>query len=343
MDFFWRQSAYRGIALWVALSALMVLVSSGTGAMAGTLEEVRKRGMLRCGVSEGLPGFSAQDKDKRWQGFDVDFCRALAAPVFDDPEKIEFVPLSATSRFGALARNEIDVLSRNTTWTLERDVVRDLEFLGVSYYDGQGFMTRRSHGLSSALQMAGVTVCVLAGTTSETNAKRFLAANKQEVAVKSFDGRDDLLKAYDAGQCGAYSADRSGLASNRQRLRKPDDHMLLPEVISKEPLGPVVRQGDPQWADVGRWVLNLLVNAEEVGWTKAAAASGSGEPPLSVSKEISDKLGLDPDWPVAVVKAVGNYGEIFDRNVGSNSPLDLPRGVNALWTRGGILYAPPMR
>jgi general L-amino acid transport system substrate-binding protein len=343
MDVFWRQSASRGIAFCVALGALMVLVPAGSGAMAGTLDDVRKRGILRCGVSEGLPGFSAQGKDNRWRGFDVDFCRALAAAVLDDPEKIEFVPLSATARFDALARNEIDVLSRNTTWTLQRDVVRDLEFLGISYYDGQGFMTRRSNGLSSALQMAGVTVCVLAGTTSEANAKRFLAAKKVEAPVKLFEARDDLLKAYDAGQCDAYSADMSGLASDRQRLREPDEHMLLPEVISKEPLGPVVRQGDPRWADVGRWVLNLLVNAEEVGWTKAAAASGSDEPPLSVSKEISDKLGLDPDWPVAVVKAVGNYGEIFERNVGSNSPLELPRGVNALWTRGGILYAPPMR
>ena len=330
-------------------ACIMVLVSFAGMALglldasASTLDDVRKRGKLRCGVSEGLPGFSSQDEDKRWSGFDVDYCRALAAAVLGDPDRNEFVPLSATARFDALATEKIDVLSRNTTWTLERDVVLGFEFVGVSYYDGQGFLTRRSNGVSSALQLVGASVCVLEGTTSETNARRYFADNSVSVTIKPFQVRDELVKAYDAEKCDAYSADASGLASDRQRMSEPDAHMLLPEVISKEPLGPVVRQDDPQWVEIGRWVLYLLINAEEVGWTKAAAESGSNEPPISVSQTVAKKLGLDAQWPTFVIKAVGNYGEIFARNVGEGSPLELSRGVNALWTRGGILYAPPLR
>lgn len=338
-----RYSIRRLMANCLAVVVLLALAAGGQPAGAGTLDDVRKRGKLLCGVSEGLPGFSWQGADKRWVGFDVDYCRALAAAVLADPDKIDFVPLSATARFDALTSGKIDVLSRNTTWTLERDVARELEFLGISYYDGQGFMTQRSNGLSSALQLAGATICVLEGTTSEENAKRYFADNKVDVKITAFKGRDQLVEAYGAGKCDAYSADMSGLASDRQRMSAPDDHMLLPEVVSKEPLGPVVRQGDAQWADIGRWVLYLLINAEEAGWTRAAAASAAAEPPITIPPPISDKLGLPTDWPVAVIKAVGNYGEIFDRNVGPDSSLAITRGVNALWTRGGILYAPPMR
>ena len=334
----------RGNAAWaMMLLASVGLVLGHASAAAGTLDDVRKRGTLRCGVSEGLPGFSSQGEDKRWTGFDVDYCRALAAAVLGNASKIEFVPLSATARFEALAAKKIDVLSRNTTWTFERDIMLGLEFVGVSYYDGQGFMTRRSNGVQSALQLVGASVCVLDGTTSAANAQRYFADNNISVTIQPFQAREELVKAYDAGTCDAYSADASGLASDRQRMSEPDAHMLLPEVISKEPLGPVVRQDDRQWIEIGRWVLYLLINAEEAGWTKAAAGGGAAEQPISVSQAATQQLGLDTQWPVLVIKAVGNYGEVFARNVGADSPLELPRGVNALWTRGGILYAPPLR
>jgi general L-amino acid transport system substrate-binding protein len=314
-------------------------IAAATRTTAGTLDEVRKRGVLNCGVSEGLEGFSAQDKAKVWHGFDVDFCRAVAAAVLGDPEKVSFVPLSTTTRFEALTSGKIDLLARNTTWTMSRDVVLGFEFVGISYYDGQGFMTRRDNGLSSALQLSQATICLLEGTTSETNAAHFFAAKKITVKIKTYKDRATLVKDYDANRCDAYSADRSGLASDRLRTSDPAAHMLLPEVISKEPLGPVVRQGDAQWADINRWVLFLLINAEETGWTRSTAANVM----IATSDEINARLGLDKTWTVNVIKAVGNYGEVFDRNVGTGSRLELTRGVNALWTRGGILYAPPMR
>lgn len=327
----------------VLLAIVPTLFLGAMSAAAGTLEDIRKRGTLTCGVSEGLIGFSSKAADGTWTGFDVDYCRAVAAAVLGDATKVAFVPLSASARFDALAEKKIDVLSRNTTWTMERDVVRGFEFVGVSYYDGQGFMTRRSNGLSSALQLAQASICVIDGTTARPNAEQYFAANKISVTFKTFTDRTSLTEAYEAEHCDAYSADRSGLASDRLRLTKPDDHMLLPEVISKEPLGPVMRQDDLQWVEVGRWVLNLLITGEEVGWTRAMASKGPLEPALTVPDAVHQKLGLAPGWPLAVIKAVGNYGEIFERNVGAESPLDLPRGVNALWSRGGILYAPPMQ
>lgn len=328
---------------WVVLAMVPTLFLGAMSAAAGTLDDVRKRGTLTCGVSEGLIGFSSKVADGTWTGFDVDYCRAVAAAVLGDATKVTFVPLSASARFEALAEKKIDILSRNTTWTMERDVVRGFEFVGVSYYDGQGFMTRRSNGLSSALQLAQASICVIDGTTAKPNADQFFAANKISVTFKSFADRTSLIAAYEAEQCDAYSADRSGLASDRLRLSKPEDHVLLPEVISKEPLGPAMRQDDLQWVEVGRWVLNLLITGEEVGWTRAMASKGPLEPTLTVPDVVHQKLGLAPGWPLATIKAVGNYGEIFERNIGAESPLDLPRGVNALWSRGGILYAPPMR
>lgn len=330
---------FAGISVVVVYAIAVAGVAALSPATAGTLDDVRQRGVLNCGVSEGLEGFSAQDKAKAWRGFDVDFCRAVAAAVLGDSQKVSFVPLSTTTRFEALKSGKIDLLARNTTWTLSRDVVLGFEFAGVSYYDGQGFMTRRANGLSSALQLAQATICLLEGTTSQTNAAQFFAEKKINVTLKTYKDRAELVKDYDANRCDAYSADRSGLASDRLRTSDPEAHMLLPEVISKEPLGPVVRQGDAQWADINRWVLFLLVNAEEVGWARKDAAKAM----IVTSDEVNAKLGLDKAWTVNVIAAVGNYGEIFDRNVGAGSRLGLTRGVNALWTRGGILYAPPMR
>lgn len=334
-----RPNGLARLATTLGLAIIMAGTAGVIAAGAGTLDDVRKRGTLNCGVSEGLEGFSAQDKAKVWSGFDVDFCRAVAAAVLGDSSKINFVSLSTTTRFEALTSGKIDILSRNTTWTLSRDVVLGFEFVGISYYDGQGFMTRRDNGLSSALQLAQATICLLEGTTSQTNAQHFFAEKKIEVKFKAYKDRGTLVKDYDAKRCDAYSADRSGLASDRLRTSDPEAHMLLPEVISKEPLGPVVRQDDAQWAEINRWVLYLLVNAEEAGWTQQTANSAM----IKTADEVNSKLGLDKAWPVNVISAVGNYGEIFERNVGSGSRLGLTRGVNALWTRGGILYAPPMR
>jgi general L-amino acid transport system substrate-binding protein len=327
----------------LGLALAIFLVAGATTLSAATLDEVRSRGVLNCGVSEGLAGFSSRNADGTWSGFDVDYCRAVAAAVFGDPEKIAFVPLSATARFDALTSKKIDVLSRNTTWTMERDVLRGFEFIGVSYYDGQGFMTRRANGLSSTLQLGRASICVLDGTTAQTNAERYFERNAIKVEFKSFKDRSALIKAYDSGDCLAYSADRSGLASDRTRMRQPDEHMLLPEVISKEPLGPLVRDGDAQWADITRWVLFLLINAEEVGWTQHAASKPALATAISPETGASAAVGLDPAWFETVIKAVGNYGEIFARNIGQESPLGLDRGINALWNQGGILYAPPMR
>lgn len=333
----WSLSKLLGGALALMTTMTNFAVTSPT--LAGTLDEVRKRGVLICGVSEGLKGFSAQNNEKTWGGFDVDFCRAVAAAVIGDPQKVRFAPLSATTRFEALSSGKIDLLARNTTWTLSRDVALGFEFVGVSYYDGQGFMTRRDNGISSALQLAQATICLLEGTTSQANAARYFADNKIDVKFKPYKDRSQLIKDYDAKKCDAYSADMSGLASGRTRLSDPEAHILLPEVISKEPLGPVVRQDDPQWSDINRWVMFLLINAEEVGWTQSLASKAM----IETTDKVNAQLGLDKEWAVNVIKAVGNYGEIFARNVGKDSKLGSPRGVNALWTRGGILYAPPMR
>lgn len=326
-----------------ALLALLTFVMPSGGAGAGTLDTVREAGALRCGVSEGLIGFSAQDADQAWRGFDVDYCRALAAAIFGDGDKVAFVPLGASDRFEALKAGKIDILSRNTTWTLGRDIEAELEFVGVSYYDGQGFMVGVERGLSSALQLDGAKVCILGGTTSVDNAKSYFARNELKVQVVEFEKRDEALAAYQKGDCTAYSADRSALASQRSGLPEPDAHMLLPEVISKEPLGPAVRQDDPAWSELARWVLFLLVNAEEAGWTSAKADAPPAEFADNALRKAGAKLGLDAGWASDVIRTVGNYGEIFERNVGAESPLKLERGINALWTQGGILYAPPMR
>jgi len=327
----------------VVFLALAMMLVSALDLRAGTLDSVRQRGKLLCGVSEGLAGFSAPDDSKKWRGFDVDFCRAVAAAVFGSGDKVDFLSLNAVDRFGALSSGRIDILSRNTTWTLARDVEKGLEYVGISYFDGQGFMVHVDKGMSTALQLDGEKLCVLSGTTSLVNAKAFFARGKMKVEILEFPNREGALKAYEKGECTAFSSDRSALASMRSGLEKADDHMLLPEVISKEPLGPVVRDDDSSWSELTRWILFLLVNAEEVGWSQASADEIPNTSSLSIPATIAAKLGLKESWARDAIKAVGNYGEVFERNLGKGSPLKLERGLNALWTRGGILYAPPMR
>lgn len=312
---------------------------SAATAVAGTLDDVKARGTLNCGVSEGLVGFSARDKDGKWSGFDVDYCRAVAAAVLGDAGKVKYVPLSAVKRFDALKSGKIDVLSRNTTWTMSRDITLGLEFIGITYFDGQGFLTRRENGISSALQLGAAKICALSGTTSEANARAYFTHNKVDVEIVTFAKREAALKAYEARDCDAYSADRSALASERSKLPDSAEHMLLPEVASKEPLGPVVRQDDQAWAELNRWVLFLLINAEEAGWGIAS----KGAAPITLPEKVNARLGLPKGWPAKVISTVGNYGDIFERNIGRDTPLALGRGLNALWTRGGLIYAPPMR
>lgn len=326
-----------------AIAALAAISLGPAVAQADTLKKVTDRGKLLCGVSEGLAGFSAPGDDKTWRGFDVDFCRAVSAAVFGDADKVDYIPLSAVERFDALRDGKIDVLSRNTTWTLGRDVDTALTFAGVSYYDGQGFMTSVENGLSSALELSGAKICVLAGTTTFTNTRAFFNRNRMNVEILEFEKREGAVKAYERGECTAYTSDRSALASVRTLLAEPDDHMLLPEVISKEPLGPVVREDDPVWAGLVRWTLFVLINAEEDGWSSETAEDMPDTIPLEALQAAGRKMGISEDWAKNVIAAVGNYAEIFNRNVGKDSPLKLERGLNALWTNGGILYAPPLR
>ncbi len=328
-----------------AIFCAHVLGASAT-AQASTLEEVRQRGVLNCGVSNGLLGFSYQEagpkNTKVWRGLDVDYCRAVAAAIFADPDKVKFVPLSASERFKALQDKKIDVLSRNTSWTMERDVKHDFAFVGISYFDGQGFMTRQENGLSSALQLSQAKICVLDGTTSQRNVERYYKAQKIDVTIEKFTDRTAMAKAYDEKKCDAMSADRSGLASLRAGLKVPEDHVLLPEVISKELLGPVVRQDDAQWIDVTRWVLFLLINAEEIEWTQHEAAKAGTTDLIAPDSAINQKLGLKDGWCRDVIKSVGNYAEIYKRNILTNYKLGLQRGINSLWLRGGLMVAPPM-
>jgi len=321
-----------------------------TGALPATgkrLDEIRARGKLVCGVNAGLLGFSHRKGTGEWAGIDADFCRAVAVAALGDAGKIEFVPLDATQRFDALKSGEIDLLSRNTTWTMSRDVDMGLEFVGVLYFDGQSFMTSEERGLVSAQQLAGTKVCVQSATTTETNMSYYFGTLQISAETKVFASRDELVKAYLAGDCDAYTADRSSLFADRAGFSEPLRHIVLPEVISKEPLGPAVLQGDQEWVEIVRWTLAGLVNAEEVGLDQASAASASeltGDPERLVEGAAAsgERLRLDRDWLRKVVATVGNYGEMFEGNVGATSPLGMDRGINALWKKGGILFAPPM-
>lgn len=330
--------------LLLAMSAVIYQQS----ATAATLDDVRDRGFIRCGVNVGLPGFSSPDADGIYTGLDVDYCRSLAAAIFNDGSAVEYVPLSSSQRFDALTRGDIDVLARNTTWTMSRDTAYG-EFVGVSYYDGQGFMVRRSMGVNSATELSGARVCVLSGTTTELNATDYFNSNRLKVRFVKFGDGGQLVSAYDQRQCDVYTTDRSGLAAQQLRLEKPSAHKILPEIISKEPLGPVVRQNDAQWADIARWTLNCWINAEEMGIERKnvnrliKSSVPSVRRLLGREGDFGKNLGLQNSWCYNVIALVGNYGESYDRNVGPETPLKLQRGVNALWTNGGILYAPPIR
>jgi general L-amino acid transport system substrate-binding protein len=330
-----------------AAGALVALIAGS--ASAATLDTVKQRGVLNCGSNTGLAGFGQPDAQGSWTGLDVDYCRAVAAAVLGDANKVKFVPLSAKDRFTALQSGEVDVLVRNTTWTISRETSLGLEFTGVNYYDGQGFMVRKALKVASALELGGASVCVQQGTTTELNLADYFRANKLELKSVTFASSDETLKAYEAGRCDAFTTDASGLYAERLRLAKPDEHMVLPEIISKEPLGPVVRKGDDQWFDIVKWVQFAQVTAEELGITKAnvdeklKADSPDVKRLLGTEGKFGESLGLPNDWAVSVIKSVGNYGETFERNVGQGSPLKIARGLNALWSKGGLQYAPPIR
>ncbi|MET3846019.1 amino acid ABC transporter substrate-binding protein [Bradyrhizobium sp. OAE829] len=322
---------------------------SAQAASAQTLKTVKDRGMLSCGVSQGLPGFSSPDDKGNWTGLDVDICRAIAAAVFNDPSKIKFVPLSAKDRFTALQSGEIDVLSRNTTWTLSRDTSLGANFTGVTYYDGQGFMVKKALKVNSALELNSASVCVQQGTTTEQNLADYFKGNNMKYEVIAFGTNDEAVKAYESGRCDVFTTDVSGLYADRLKLANPADHVVLPEVISKEPLGPMVRHGDDQWFDIVKWTLYAMITAEELGITQKNAdeMAKSDKPEMKrvfgTDGNLGEQLGLTKDWVSRIVKAVGNYGESFERNVGAGSKLGIARGINALWSKGGIQYAPPIR
>jgi general L-amino acid transport system substrate-binding protein len=318
--------------------------------MAGAkLDAIKARGEILCGVSTGLAGFSIADSQGKWTGIDVDVCKAVAAALFGDANKVKFVPLSAQQRFTALQSGEVDVLSRNTTYTQQRDTALGLNFTGVTYYDGQGFMVAKKLNVKSAKELNGATVCVQPGTTTELNLADWARSNKVQVKPVVIEKLEEIEQAFFSGRCDAYTTDASGLAATRaSKAPKPDDFMLLPEIISKEPLGPAVQHGDDQWADLIRWTFNALVEAEEYGITaaKVEEMKKSDNPGikrlLGVTPGLGKNLGVSEEWAANAIKAVGNYGEVFERNLGSESPLGIPRGLNQLWNNGGIQYAPPI-
>lgn len=331
-------------------ASLAGLLVAGTAA-AATLDDVRARGTLNCGVNPGLTGFAAPDANGVWQGFDVDLCRAIAAAVLGDPQAVNFVPLSGETRFTGLAAGEVDVLARNSTWTYSRDTDLNLDFPAINYYDGQGFLVPTALGVTSAKELDGATVCIQTGTTTELNLADFFRVNNityQPVPIANdAEGRQQYL----AGACDTYTTDASGLASVRASFETPDDHVILPEIISKEPLGPAVRHGDNDWGDIVRWTFYALVTAEELGITSANVAemaAAAGDNPevnrlLGTEDEYGTMMGLDPKWAVNAITAVGNYGEVFERNIGESTPIGLARGLNAQWNQGGLMYAPPFR
>jgi general L-amino acid transport system substrate-binding protein len=333
----------------IVVTLLVVFLLPVDRCDAQTLKAVKERGTLNCGVSQGLMGFSSMDDKGTWTGFDVDFCRAVAAAIFDDPAKVTFVPLDAASRFTALRSNGIDLLSRNSTWTMSREGSLGLMFAGVAYYDGQGFLLRRDAGIDTALQLGGKTICTQTGTTTELNLSDYFRANDMDLKVLALGTAEETLKAYDDRKCEVLTSDVSQLYAERLKLAAPDGHIILPEVISKEPLGPAVRQGDDPWLNLIKWTLYSLINAEELGVKSNTIddAVRSSNPNIrrlvGTEGEFGEQLGLTKDWAARAVRAVGNYGEIYERNVGTQSRLSIPRGLNALWTLGGIQYAPPIR
>jgi general L-amino acid transport system substrate-binding protein len=333
----------------IRIALATVLGVAASAASAQTLNTVKSRGVLNCGANGSLAGFGLPDAQGRWTGLDVDFCKALAAAIFNDANKVKFVPLTAKDRFTALQSNEVDVLARNTTWTSSRDTGLGLNFTTVNYYDGQGFIVRKALKVNSALELNDAAVCVQQGTTTELNLADYFRANKMKLKTVTFATSTEAVKAYDAGRCDAYTTDASGLAGERLRLASANDHIILPEIISKEPLGPVVRHGDDQWFDIVKWTHYAMVTAEELGITRANVDEQLKSENPDVKRLLGSEgghgeaLGLTNDWALRIIKHVGNYGEVFERNVGQGSPLKIGRGLNALWTKGGLQYAPPVR
>ena len=327
-----------------------VTFAAGLQSQAATLDDVRADGRLRCGINPGLPGFSHTDDRGRWSGFEAAYCRALAAAVLGDADKISFVTLTGKTRFPALASGEVDILSRNTTWTYSRDVDLGFTFIGINYYDGQGFLGRRELGVESAIELDGASVCIQTGTTTELNLADFFRVNGIGYEPVPLETNAEARAAYEAERCDVYTTDVSGLAATKSTFDDPDAHTIYPQIISKEPLGPLVRQGDDQWADIARWVLNALITAEELGVTQANVAEmakGTDHPEinrmLGTEGSLGEMLGLDAEWAVRAIAAEGNYAEIFEKYLGAGSPLGLPRGFSALYSDGGILYSPPFR
>ena len=333
---------------WV-LSVLVLMLLSLT-AQATTLEEVKARGRLLCGVNPGLLGFAAKDADGTWAGFDVDFCKAVAAAALGDAAKVEYVPLNAQERFEKLKSGAVDVLARNTTWTMERETKMPLRFVGVNYMDGQGFMVNKALGVNTVMTMNQAAICFLTGTTTQANVEDFFREKQMTFTPVTFDKIDDLVAAYQGGKCDSYTADQSQLYAIRLKMGKPDDQIILPDIISKEPLGPMVRQGDEQWFNIVRWTLFALINAEELE-VKASnvddlvvnSKSPSVRRLLGAEGTFGVDMGLDAAWAARAIKASGNYAEVFERNLGKGSKLGIERGVNALWNAGGLLYVPPVR
>ena len=338
--------------LRITILSVICSLAMVPSAFAGTLDTVKDQGFFNCGVSQGVPGFSNPDENGNWSGIDVDVCRAVSAAIFGDADKVKYVPLTAKERFTALQAGEIDVLSRNTTWTLSRDAQIGLEFAGVNFYDGQGFMVRKDSGITSAMELGGASVCTNLGTTTELNMADFFRANGMDYEPVVFEKADEVVNAYDEGRCDTYTTDKSGLAAQRTKLADPDAHVVLPETISKEPLGPVVREGDGDWADVVRWSLNAMIEAEEFGLTNSNVKTTCAMTSNPVVARLCGKeggtgagLNLGDSWSYDIVSLVGNYGDVYEKHVGENTPVGLARAgsPNASYKNGGVLYAPPAR
>ncbi|AUM74217.1 amino acid ABC transporter substrate-binding protein [Paracoccus jeotgali] len=340
-----RKSVFFSVAAATALVAGASVAAEGD-----TLAQVKSRGELLCGVNTGLVGFASPDANGNWTGFDVAFCKALGAAVLGDSSKVKFVPLTGQTRFTGLSSGEVDVLSRNSTWTFSRDTDLKLDFAGVNYYDGQGFLVPKSLGVSSAKELDGATICIQTGTTTELNLADYFKANNMEYRPVNIDSNAEGEQQYMAGACDSYTTDASGLAATRAAFANPDQHVILPEIISKEPLGPIVRHGDNNWGDIVRWTLFALIAAEEYGVTSAnieELAKSSQNPEvqrlLGTTDDLGAMIGLDKEWAKRAIAASGNYGEIFAATIGEQTPIGLPRGLNAQWTQGGLLYAMPFR
>ncbi|MEM7406998.1 MAG: amino acid ABC transporter substrate-binding protein [Pseudomonadota bacterium] len=336
---------------FAATAAAVSTLAIASAASAGTLEDVKKKGFVQCGVSTGVPGFAFTDKDGNWQGFDPAVCQAVAAAVLGDSSKVKYTPTTGKTRFTVLRAGEVDMLARNTTWTFSRDTDLQLTFVGVNYYDGQGFMVPKSLGVKSAKELDGASVCIQTGTTTELNLADYFRVNNMKYEPVPIETNEEARTNYAAGRCDVYTTDASGLAATRTTFEKPDDHVVLPEIISKEPLGPLVRHGDDQWADIVRWVLNAMINAEEYGVTSKNVNQMAAKPTknpeinrmLGTEGDLGSMIGLDKQWAARVLAQVGNYAEVYEKFIGAATPIGLARGLNAQYSDGGILYAPPMR